>query len=402
MLNPSSDRYNAFIAELAANAVLEMSDADADAGYAPNLYALLSAVNDFYAIYAGVRTYGYNGLFNIIDGCLSVVSGELGFLFGDITLAFDASLVEQVYVKYFTDYDRFENLPVKASVIVDFTLSLMERPLISGFVSDGQAEMLTEYGEQLEIGASLFNGTDYSRLIFVLNVKDGSEEGFAFVDKIKAAAATVYGEGEVHIASNLVGLKEISTAFMSDIILTTIISILFILLVVMIAYRSALIPFILMIVIQGSIWISFSFNTVTDSPMFFMAYIIASCIQMGATIDYGIILSSAYIDRRKTMPKLDALSAALKSAIGPIMTSGLVLIIAGVTIGCISTSVAVSSIGHLLWRGTLVSLIMVLVVLPQILLLTDKLIERTTLKAKFCNVSNVTLHPNSQPIESEK
>ncbi|MDR3293473.1 MAG: MMPL family transporter [Clostridiales bacterium] len=381
MLNdsPSNPLYNAFIAGIAANALAGISDA----GQAPNLYALLLAVNDFYAVYAGEETYDYERLFSIIDGCLSVVSGELSFLLGDAGLAFDASLVEQVYVKYFTDFGRFENTPVKASVIVDFTLSMLNRPLISGFVSDGQTEMLREYKEQLAIAETMFNGTNYSRLIFVLNVKDGSEEGFAFVDTIKAAAAAVYGEGEVHLASNLVGLKEISTAFVSDIILTTIISILFILLVVMIAYRSALIPFILMIVIQGSVWISFSFNTVTNSPMFFMAYIIASCIQMGATIDYGIILSSAYTDQRKTKPKLEALSAALKSAIGPIMTSGLVLIIAGITIGSVSTSVAVSSIGHLLWRGTLTSLTMVLVVLPQILLLTDKYIERTTLKAKF-------------------
>jgi len=229
----------------------------------------------------------------------------------------------------------------------------------------------------------MFNGENFSRMIFVLNVKDGSPEGFAFVDTMRNIAAIVYGDEEIYLAGNLVGLKDIGTAFEFDIMLTTVISILFILLVVMLTYRSLLLPFIIMLVIQSSVWISFSVNTLTGSPMFFMAYIIASCIQMGATIDYGIILSSNYIEQRKTKPKLEALSAALKSAIGPIMTSGLVLIIAGITIGTISTSVAVSSIGNLLWRGTLVSLITVLAVLPQILLLTDKYIEKTTLKARF-------------------
>jgi predicted RND superfamily exporter protein len=380
----ASDTYSALISRIAADAFATIADdGSGDTLYTPNLFVLLSAINDFHSVYVSARTYDYERLSAVISGCLDTVSGELTALTDGAGLTLDASLIEQVYVKYFVDYGRFEALPIRVSEIIDFTLSLTERPLISDFISDEHTETLTAYKEQLAIGEKMFNGENFSRMIFVLNVKDGSPEGFAFVDTMRNIAAIVYGDEEIYLAGNLVGLKDIGTAFEFDIMLTTVISILFILLVVMLTYRSLLLPFIIMLVIQSSVWISFSVNTLTGSPMFFMAYIIASCIQMGATIDYGIILSSNYIEQRKTKPKLEALSAALKSAIGPIMTSGLVLIIAGITIGTISTSVAVSSIGNLLWRGTLVSLITVLAVLPQILLLTDKYIEKTTLKARF-------------------
>jgi uncharacterized membrane protein YdfJ with MMPL/SSD domain len=153
--------------------------------------------------------------------------------------------------------------------------------------------------------------------------------------------------------------------------------------VILLIYKSLLLPVLLIGIIQTAVWLAFSINVMISSPVFFMAYILVNCIQMATTIDYAIMLSGNYINNRKTMPKGQAIKAALKSAIPPIMTSGLVMVIAAFCIYQVSTSIAISSIGNFIWRGALVSVALVVFALPQVLLLFDKWLEKTTYQANF-------------------
>ena len=113
-------------------------------------------------------------------------------------------------------------------------------------------------------------------------------------------------------------------------------------------------------------------------PVFFMSYIVASCILMGATIDYGILISSNYLNNRKTMDKIDSLKAALKVSLPSIMTSGLILVTAGFVISFISSQTSISNVGFLIGIGTSVSLLMVLFVIPCLLFILDKLVLKYT------------------------
>jgi predicted RND superfamily exporter protein len=104
---------------------------------------------------------------------------------------------------------------------------------------------------------------------------------------------------------------------------------------------------------------------------------------MGATIDYGILLTNNYIENRKTMNKHDAIKNAFLSSITTILTSGSILVLATLIIGLVSKVSIISDLGLLLSRGCLISVLMIIIVLPQTLLLCDKIIEKTSINTKF-------------------
>lgn len=139
---------------------------------------------------------------------------------------------------------------------------------------------------------------------------------------------------------------------------------------------------LLIAVIQGSIWMNFSFPYPEQNSLYFLSYLIVNSIQMGANIDYAIVISSRYMELKKEMPIKQAAVETLNQAFPTIITSGTILAAAGVLIGQLSSDGAIFSIGVCLGRGMIISIILVMGVLPQILLLGDTIIERTSFTIK--------------------
>ena len=135
-------------------------------------------------------------------------------------------------------------------------------------------------------------------------------------------------------------------------------------------------PILLILVIQGSIWINFTFPTVLHTNIFFMSYLIVTSIQMGANIDYAIVISTWYSDLKTRMSPREALIKALDLSFPTVLTSGSILSAAGFLIGQITTEPSIVGIGQCLSRGTLISMFLVMFVLPQILVLGDRIVER--------------------------
>ena len=116
--------------------------------------------------------------------------------------------------------------------------------------------------------------------------------------------------------------------------------------------------------------------------IFFMSYIVVSAIQMGATIDYAILMSNRYLTLRNKMDKKEAMIGALTDSTPAIITSGLILTASGFLIGFISDSGVISSIGMAIGCGTLISMICTIFILPAILHVCDKFIKITTFTKK--------------------
>ena len=150
--------------------------------------------------------------------------------------------------------------------------------------------------------------------------------------------------------------------------------------ILLFTFKSAGLPVLLILVIQGSIWINFSFPTLQQQNIFFMGYLIVSAIQMGANIDYAIVLSSRYLDLKKTMPYKQAMIEAMNLAFPTVMTSGVILSAAGLLISFISTEPSIYTMGLCIGRGTIISMILVLGVLPEILVFGDAIIEKTSFR----------------------
>lgn len=157
----------------------------------------------------------------------------------------------------------------------------------------------------------------------------------------------------------------------------SILSAFFVIVVLLFTFQSVGLPVLLILVIQGSIWINFSFPTLTGQPLYFLGYLIVNAIQMGANIDYAIVISSHYQEKKKEMPHKKAIVEALNAAFPTVFTSGTIMASAGMLIGNMSAQPVVSIMGTCIGRGTIISIFLVLIILPSILVLGDSIIEHT-------------------------
>ena len=236
----------------------------------------------------------------------------------------------------------------------------------------------------MDFAKRMFISESHSRLILLTDdVPSFTGEGEAFLDQVSALLSEYYPDGGTYITGNLMFHKEISEAFDSDRLIVSIITIAAIFLIVCLSFRSVWIPLLLICAIQGAVWLNTAVNVISGEGVFFMCYLICLAIQMGATIDYGILLTSNYRHCRAEMDRAAALGKALTLSMPTILTSGLILFTAGGVIGIGKFALSgkiieiinvyfIYSIGRMLARGTAFSLIMVLLFLPPSLFLFDK------------------------------
>lgn len=241
-----------------------------------------------------------------------------------------------------------------------------------------QAEMVDDLQEQLDIGLPQLQGEHWSRLVFIADVPEESPQTFALLDQMRAIAAQYYGD-DVLLVGNSTNARDLSESFSSDNLKISVLTALFVMVILLFTFKSAGLPILLVLTIQGSIWINFSFPYLTHTNLFFLSYLVVSSIQMGATIDYAIVITNRYMELKTIMSHRDAVIETLNQSFPTILTSGSIMTVSGFLIGMISTNPPISSLGLALGRGTLTSIFLVMTVLPQLLILGDTLIERTAI-----------------------
>ena len=238
-------------------------------------------------------------------------------------------------------------------------------------------DKIKEIGAKLADGKSQLKGENYSRLVMTIDFPEESPETYAFLDTIRNTAKKYYGDN-VYLVGNSTNNFDLSSTFSQDNLLISILSILFVMLVLLLTFKSYGLPIILILVIQGSIWFNFSFPTIRQVPMFFLSYLVVSSIQMGANIDYAIVITNRFLENRRILNSRDAVIEAISQSFPTIITSGTILASAGVLVGLLSSEPSISSLGMALGRGTVISILLVMLILPELLMLGDKLIKLTT------------------------
>lgn len=253
----------------------------------------------------------------------------------------------------------------------------------AGYVTldDDLNKDIDDLNEQLNDAKLQLSTENYSRMLLFTNIPEEGEETFAFLDDLHEIVYEYYPDG-AYIVGDSTSDYDLGISFATDNMLVSVLSFLFVLVILVFTFKSAGLPVLLLAIIQGSIWINFSFPVLSGTNIFFMSYLIVSSIQMGANIDYAIVISSRYTELKKQMPIKDAIVETLNFAFPTIISSGAILAIAGMLIGILSSDEAISSIGLCLGRGTFISIFLVMFVLPPILLLGDTIIEKTSFTLK--------------------
>ena len=206
------------------------------------------------------------------------------------------------------------------------------------------------------------------------------EQSVALVEDVRHVAEELYGEGTVLVTGEITSARDLRDSYKGDSVLISVLTIVFVFIILLFTFRSPVAAAVLVFVIQGSIWINFSIPYLTGMVSFFLTNMIVSAIQMGATIDYAIVIMNRYRALRTEYPKREAMAKAVNESFPTVITSGAIMAVAGFLIAYIVSDVYVCHIGHAVGRGAVISMIMVLTVLPQLVVLCDKLIEKTTFR----------------------
>lgn len=296
----------------------------------------------------------------------------------------DVEVVNVLYSAY--AYNQEQYGPMVTGIedyeipIIDMFLFLYDQ-YQQGYVSlDSEMdEYLNELYDTLHDAQLQLQGENYSRFVLNIELPVEGDETYQAMDDIRAICGNYYGDSNVLMVGNSTSARDLQDSFATDNIVISVLTILFVVIILFFTFQSAGLPLLLVLTIQGSIWINFTVPSIEGQGVYFIAYLIVSAIQMGATIDYAIVISSRYMELKKEMSLKEAVGETIDKAFPTIFTSGTILTSAGFLIGNISSDATVAAIGIALGRGTLISILLVLFVLPQILLLGDTIIEKTAL-----------------------
>ena len=291
-----------------------------------------------------------------------------------------AEFLYSAYAVHNTAYDKLISGISKYRVpLIDMLLYVSEKADDGYFALDpDQADTLSDARALMLMGKQQLEGDDYDRMLVYLTLPEAGEETYRFTDVIRRTAQEHYPKKTVYVVGNSTNQYEFEKSFRVDNVVVSVVSILIVLGVLLFTFKSAGMPVLLILVIQGSIWLNFSWPTLVHKDVFFLTQLVVSSIQMGANIDYAIVIASRYMENIRTMDRKAAIVEAMDFAFPTILTSGTILAVSGILISRITTECTINGIGEAIGRGTIISIVLVMFVLPQILVLGGKILEKTS------------------------
>ena len=302
-------------------------------------------------------------------------------------LNIDFEEAEMLYAAYGVENGQYQpifgNAETYSVPLIDMFLFLFEK-IDQGIVTldaDSQ-ETLDSLRGELERGEAQLRGENWDRMVITADVPIEGDESVALVNALRSLADGRYGEGACLVIGDVTSAKELADTFNGDSLLINLLTIAFVFIILIFTFRSVVGAALLVFVIQGSIWINFTFPYLTHTRASFVTNMIVSAIQMGATIDYAIVIMSRYLDLKKLHTPQEAMAQAVNESFPTVMTSGTIMTVAGILIAYRVSDVYIGHIGLAVGRGALISVILVLSVLPQLIVLLDKVIEKTTFRKK--------------------
>ena len=251
----------------------------------------------------------------------------------------------------------------------------------TGIVSLSQEELddLHEAREKMESALAQLQGDKYNRVLIYLSPSlEAGQTTYEFTDTIRSIARKYYPDGELYMAGDATNEYDFQKSFAIDNVVVSVVSIFIVLLVLLFTFQSVGMPLLLIVVIQGAIWLNFSFPYFSHTNLYFMGYLIVSSIQMGANIDYAIVIGTRFSELKDKMDHEQAMIETINFAFPTILTSGTIMAVSGTLIGQMTSDACIVGIGQCLGRGTIISIFLVLFVLPQILLVGSKIVDKTS------------------------
>lgn len=296
-------------------------------------------------------------------------------IFGNETqLGSDTAVIESVFGKS----DTYVLMVPAGDTAIETELSqelnnLPQVTSIISYVDLAGAEIPLEYLDENTLSQLI--SKNYSRMVLSVDVPYEGEETFALVEQVRNIAQKYYSD-TYYLAGEGVSTYDLMETVTDDMVKVNFMAIAAVFIVLLLSLRSISLPIVLVLSIETAIWINLSIPYFMDTPIFYIAYLIISSIQLGATVDYAILMTDRYKENREMMNKKAAVIQTISDVTVSILTSGSVLTVVGLLLGYITTNQLLGQLGIFIGRGAILSLIIVLFVLPGLLYLFDPLIIR--------------------------
>lgn len=296
-------------------------------------------------------------------------------IFGNETqLGSDTAVIESVFGKS----DTYVLMVPAGDTATETELSqelnnLPQVTSIISYVDLAGAEIPLEYLDENTLSQLI--SKNYSRMVLSVDVPYEGEDAFSLVEQVRNIAQKYYSD-TYYLAGEGVSTYDLMETVTDDMVKVNFMAIAAVFIVLLLSLRSISLPIVLVLSIETAIWINLSIPYFMDTPIFYIAYLIISSIQLGATVDYAILMTDRYKENREMMNKKAAVIQTISDVTVSILTSGSVLTVVGLLLGYITTNQLLGQLGIFIGRGAILSLIIVLFVLPGLLYLFDPLIIR--------------------------
>lgn len=305
-----------------------------------------------------------------------------GHLFGDDSrITIDTKAVEDV----FGQRDTYVLMVPNTSTATEKELSdrlheLKEVTDVISFVDNAGAEIPKEYLDEGTL--KLLDSGKYSRMVISVKADYEGEKAFNLIEEIRNISENYY-PGEWYLAGQGVSTYDLKLTVVDDMVKVNIVAILAVFLVMVVLQRDLILPILLVLSIETATWINLSIPYFTDQSVYYIAYLIISSIQLGATVDYAILMSDRYKECREKYNKKEAIIETIASVAVSILTSASVLIIVGFLMGFISSNQLLAQLGKFIGFGGTCSLFIVVFIVPGLLYMFDKLFIKKSLKERI-------------------
>lgn len=286
----------------------------------------------------------------------------------------DTAAIEDVFGKS----DTYVLLVKKGDTATETELcnKLKEIPEITSIISYVEAagaEIPYEYLDESTL--ELLESEHYSRIVLSVDADQEGEAAFSLVEQIREIAGQYYPD-DYQLAGAGVSTYDLMNTVTADMVKVNLISIGAVFLVLLLTLKSITLPIILVLTIETAIWINLSIPYYTGQSLFYIAYLIISSVQLGATVDYAILFTDRYQENSTEGNGKSSIIQTIMDTAASILTSGTALTVVGFLLGIFSTHGLLSQLGSLLGKGTLCSLILVFFVLPGFLYLYERTIGK--------------------------
>ena len=315
----------------------------------------------------------------VLDRAMAAAAEEKPLLFGEMAKVFsetalDPSLCEAAYVLYESSHTAVTDKLSLRALLTFLADDFLKDETFSRFVDDEKAAAITEGKAKLASAESMLRKENYSRAVLRTTYPSESKETYEFVARVRDMLSPFAGK-EVYFAGDSCYAYEMNEGFRSEFSLISILTMAAIFLIVALTFRSAVIPLILIAVIECAVFVTMSIMNLTGMTVFFLAILVLQSILMGATIDYAILFTSYYREFRVSEDRKSALLHAYREAIGTILTSAVILTIGTLLVGWFAIEI-VSKICLAIGYGTVSATVLILVFTPAMIAVFDRFVRK--------------------------